>query len=138
MSERLLKRLRQWNDDESVQMHQLDSQDYVESVRLDIEQLLNTRQGTVLINNDLGLPELTHLFNGFSLPEVDNLQLIITKQIQLFEPRLSTIAMQFIGDQGKEIQLLFQLTAQLKSDQQAIPFSVSIKLKENGSVSVSS
>lgn len=136
MQERLLKRVRQWNNPDFLSLKQIEGQDFVESVRSDVEELLNTRQGTVLINLAMGLPDLTHLFNGFGIPEVEQLQQQIVQQINQFEPRLSQVVIQYIGDQSKVTQLLFQCQAQLLLEKQTIPFSVRLLLNENGSVSV--
>ena len=136
MKERLLKRIRRWNNDEQLALKAIDSQDYSESVRFDIEQLLNTRKGTVLINDEMGLPELTHLFNGFSLAEVDKLRVDISKQVKLFEPRLSNSRIEFSGDEEKLIELAFQMNAQLQYEKEALPFAVKIQMSESGRVSV--
>lgn len=136
MKERLLKRVRQWNNDDSASLKQIEGLEFVESVRLDIEQLLNTRRGTVLINDQMGLSDVTHLFNGFSIPDVDILQKNIMQQLKLFDARLSKISIVFIGDQSQKMQLIFQLMAQLQHEKNTIPFSVRVMLNENGSVDV--
>ena len=136
MKERLLKRIRRWSTEEQAGISDIDGSDLVESVKNDLELLFNTRRGTVLIDDDMGLPDLTHLTNGYSQPDVDDLQLTLQQQIKRYEPRLSSVDVSYVGDQGKQIQLAFSVTAQLNQDRQSIPFSMRLVMNENGSTTV--
>jgi type VI secretion system lysozyme-like protein len=136
MKERLLKRIRRWSTEEQSGLQELDGPELVESVRVDLELLLNTRRGTVLIDNELGLPDLTHLTNGYSLPEVDDLSHELSQQIKHYEPRLSGVSVRYIGDQGKQRQLAFSITADIRQQRLNLPFSMRIIMNENGSTSV--
>jgi len=136
MKERLLKRIRRWSTEEQSGLQELDGPELVESVRGDLELLLNTRRGTVLVDDDFGLPDLTHLTNGYGQPEVDDLSHELGQQIKHYEPRLSGISVRYIGDQGKQRQLAFSITADIRQKRQNIPFSMRIIMNENGSTSV--
>jgi len=135
MKERLLKRLRRWSTEQQQAISDLIGTELAESVREDLELLLNTRRGTVLIDNEMGLPDLTRFVNGYSAPEVEELQHDILLQVKNFEPRLSGVDIRYVGDQGSVTQLAFNLSAQLQG-KQPMPFSVRIAMKENGSTSV--
>ena len=137
MKERLLKRLRRWSAEQQVSLNELSANELAESVREDLELLLNTRRGTVLIDPQMGLPDLTRFINGYSQPDVDDLLHDISHQVKQFEPRLSAVDVRYVGDQGKSLQLAFSLTAQLKLDKQNQPFTVRVAMNENGSASVS-
>lgn len=136
MKERLLKRIRRWNIEQQSGISDIDGSELVESVKNDLELLLNTRRGTVLIDPEMGLPDLTHLTNGYSQPDVDDLQMDVMQQIKRYEPRLSSVDVKFVGDQSAQIQLAFSVTASLKQERQSIPFSVRLLMNENGSTSV--
>lgn len=136
MKERLLKRIRRWNIEQQSGISDIDGSELVESVKNDLELLLNTRRGTVLIDPEMGLPDLTHLTNGYSQPDVDELQMDVMQQIKRYEPRLSSVDVKFVGDQSAQIQLAFSVTASLKQERQSIPFSVRLLMNENGSTSV--
>ena len=136
MKERLLKRLRRWNAEQQVEIHDLAPNELAESISADIELLLNTRRGTVLIDQQMGLPDLTRFINGYSQPDVDDLQRDIHDLVRDFEPRLATVDVRYVGDQGKTRELAFSLNAQMIMDRQRQPFSVRIAINENGSTSV--
>lgn len=137
MKERLLKRVRRWNTEDQTSINDIDGNDLIESVKQDVESLLNTRRGTVLIDDEMGLPDLTHLSNGYSQPDVDSLQQNVVQQIKRYEPRLSSVVVKFIGDQTATVQLAFNLSAQLLQEKQNLTFSAKILMNENGSASVS-
>lgn len=136
MKERLLKRIRRWNTEEQSSISDIDGSELVESVKNDLELLLNTRRGTVLIDPNMGLADLTHLTNGYSLPDVEELKMDVMQQIKRYEPRLSSVDVRFVGDQTAQIQLAFSVTASLNQEKQFIPFSVRLLMNENGSTSV--
>lgn len=136
MKERLLKRIRRWNTEEQSSISDIDGSELIESVKNDLELLLNTRRGTVLIDPNMGLADLTHLTNGYSLPDVEELKMDVMQQIKRYEPRLSSVDVRFVGDQTAQIQLAFSLTASLNQEKQSIPFSVRLLMNENGSTSV--
>ena len=136
MKERLLKRLRRWNSEEQLDITDLAANELAESISADIEMLLNTRRGTVLIDPDMGLPDLTRFVNGYSQPDVDDLQHDIQQLVRRFEPRLRSIDVRYVGDQGKTRQLAFSLSAEMLLLKQRQPFTVRIVMNENGSTSV--
>ncbi len=136
MKERLLKRVRRWSTEEQAAISDIDGSELVESIKHDLELLFNTRRGTVLIDDRIGLPDLTHLVNGYSQPEVDALLLDLAQQIKRYEPRLSNVDVAYVGDQGRQIQLAFAITARLTQERQTIPFSMRVVMSEDGSTSV--
>ncbi len=136
MKERLLKRIRRWSTEEPDGISDIDGSDLLESVQNDLELLFNTRRGTVLINPQMGIPDLTHLTNGFSQPDVDDLQLELSQQIKNFEPRLSAVELRYVGEQAGQIQLAFSINANLAQEKQNLTFSARVVMNENGSASV--
>ncbi len=136
MKERLLKRLRRWNKEEQPEISDLAANELAESISADLELLLNTRRGTVLIDPDMGLPDLTRFVNGYAQPDVDDLQHDIQQLVRRFEPRLHSISIRYVGDEGPTRQLAFSLSAEVVLPKQRQPFSVRIAMNENGSTSV--
>ncbi len=136
MRERLLKRLRRWSIEEQVDINEIAPAELADSVSADLELLLNTRRGTVLIDPEMGLPDLTRFINGYSQPDIDDLRHDIQQLVRRFEPRLASIDVSYVGDQGRTRQLAFSLNAQLVMDKQRQPFTVRIAMNENGSTSV--
>ena len=74
MKPRLLKRIKQWGESGAISASEIDVNEMMESVRDDLEKLFNTRRGTVLIDEDYGLPDFTHMMNGYAAPDVDEIE----------------------------------------------------------------
>ncbi|MDQ5986626.1 MAG: hypothetical protein CSYNP_02356 [Syntrophus sp. SKADARSKE-3] len=81
----------------------------VRSVMNHLQKMLNTRQGSVPIADDYGMPDLTN-FPGEDLTSAaDELQQIIKKVIQKYEPRLEKVEVQFEPRPGETSLLRFKL-----------------------------
>ncbi len=87
---RLLKRLANWQQGKQYQGESLSIQD---SILLDIESLLNSQQGNVLIDENMGLNDLQGNFNSHSAPNLDELAEQITTQITNYESRLKNVSL---------------------------------------------
>jgi type VI secretion system lysozyme-like protein len=82
---RLLKRLASWQQAKTANDNPLNIQ---ELILVDVECLLNSQQGNVLIDEDMGLSDLQSNFNSHSAPDLETLATQITAQITRYEPRL--------------------------------------------------
>ena len=106
-------------------------------MRDDLEKLLNTRKGTVLIDPNFGLPDFTHLMNGYSVPDVDEIERDILQQIRDYDRRLSKLMVRAQDDRATGNSLGFGLTAVFDHKNQEQTLSAIISIKDNGSVGVS-
>ena len=136
MKLRLLKRIRNWEESAVVSASEADIDDVMESVRDDLEKLFNTRRGTVLIDDDFGLPDFSQLMNGYSAPDVDQILRDLSQQVRQYEQRLSTVNFQAQDAGRNAINLSFGMSAMLQHKQQDINFRATVQFADNGSVSV--
>lgn len=137
MKLRLLKRIKNWEESGEVSASDADVNEVMESVRDDLEKLFNTRRGTVLIDPEYGLPDFTHLMNGYSAPDVDEIIMALQFQVKEFETRLSGALVSPAESKSAGNQLKFNLTAQFSHRNQALSLSTNIVVNDNGSIAVS-
>jgi len=87
----------------------------VESILRHLRNLLNTRQGSVLIADDYGMPDLTN-FPGENLSEAAaELEDVMKKVIQKYEPRLRNVRISFEPGVDASSVLRFKLSAEVVS-----------------------
>lgn len=137
MKLRLLKRIKGWEEAGQVSASNADVNEVMESVRDDLEKLFNTRQGTVLIDPDFGLPDFTHLMNGYSAPDVGEIQRNLLLQVREYDKRLLNAQLVEQTGQSKESNLKFGLTAVFNHKSQEHTLSTHIVINDNGSIAVS-
>jgi type VI secretion system protein len=137
MKLRLLKRIRNWEEAEVVSASDADVDEVMESMRDDLEKLFNTRRGTVLVDEEYGLPDFTHLMNGYAAPDVEQIERSLQQQVRQYETRLSAINLDYQEGDRSTTSLNFGLNAMLQHKQQDINFRASVQFADNGSVNVS-
>lgn len=137
MKLRLLKRIKGWEEAGEISASNADVNEVMESVRDDLEKLFNTRRGTVLIDPDFGLPDFTHLMNGYSAPDVGEIQRNLLTQVRDYDKRL--LNTQVVAQEGRatESNLRFALTAVFNHKSQEHTLSSNIVINDNGSIAVS-
>ncbi len=137
MKLRLLKRMKAWEEAEVVSASEADVDEVLESLRDDLEKLFNTRRGTVLADEEFGLPDFTHLMNGYAVPDVDAIQRDLLQQVRRYETRLASVELTSQQPDGRAASLGFGLSAMFEHKNQDINFSASVQIADNGSISVS-
>jgi type VI secretion system lysozyme-like protein len=137
MKLRLLKRIRNWEQAEVVSASDADVDEVMESMRDDLEKLFNTRRGTVLTDEEYGLPDFSQLMNGYAAPDVEEIERDLLQQLRQYEMRLSTIAFEYQQGKRSTTSLNFGLSAMLQHKQQDINFRASVQFADNGTIRVS-
>lgn len=132
--ERLLKRIRAWSRRESGAGNDLAA--YTESVLADVSSLLNTRRGTVVLNDDYGMPDFSNLFNSLSPPELESIQKALRVCLDSFEQRLSGVGVEYTPRDSEFGVLRFSVNARLRFRNQENPLSFFCLLQGDGSISV--
>jgi type VI secretion system protein len=136
MKDRLLKRISRWEQLESIDHDDIDANTFIESIRDDLEKLYNTRRGTVLIDENFGLPDFSHMLNGYAAPDT----LAILQQLHLqaknYEQRLQSLHVKYVEQSKYPGKLQFQVTANVNYKGQDIPFNAFALLSDDGSISL--
>lgn len=113
------------------------SGDETRSILLHLGRLLNTRQGSVSIASDYGVPDMTNV-PGDSIEEIrQNVEQILQRVVRKYEPRLAKVRMQMVQDDKHSFSLRFRLDAVLAGqDDVAVTFETVVST--DGHVGVSS
>jgi len=139
VKERLLERLSR-----QEQPNRNDRRPPEDIVKLSIQgylsRLLNVRRGSVPIDVEYGLPDMSNIAGSFAVGYVSEIQRDILLQIDLYEKRLLRPTIQQVVEEREIITLKFILTGQL--DVGTIPgtlmkeFSMFLRINAAGQVSL--
>ncbi len=115
----------------------IDVFEIMESICDDLEKLLNTRRGTVLVDQDYGLPDFTHLRNSYAAPDMDEIEQNLVYQIRKYETRLTSISLEYQQPGRTSNGITFVLNAVFNHKKQDLNLVANIQLNDDSSVSVS-
>jgi type VI secretion system protein len=110
------------------------------SIQAYLSRLLNVRRGSVPIDAEYGLPDMSNIAGSFAVGYVSEIQRYILLQIDLYEKRLLRPTIQQVVEEREIITLKFILTGQL--DVGTIPgtlmkeFSMFLRINAAGQVSL--
>ena len=136
MKLRLLKRIKSWEEAGQISASDVEINEVLESMRDDLEKLFNTRRGTVLIDPNFGLPDFTHLMNGYSAPDVEEIQRDVLQQVRDYDSRLMKLNIVTKDTKIADNSLGFGLTAVFDHKNQEQTLIATISIKDNGSIGV--
>lgn len=137
MKERLLKRFSRWEESAQTNFEEVDSNTLIQSIRDDLEKLYNTKRGTVLIDENFGIPDFSYMLNGYTAPDVELILQQLHLQTKQYEPRLSAVQVKYVEQNKFPGKLQFQITAGVKINERELSFNVNAFLSDDGSVSLS-
>lgn len=129
--ERLLERIRR-SETEPVRRAREDSGRIIDSVLRHLQRILNTRQGSVPIAEDYGIPDFTDIMRGGSeafkesepgsLPETfKDFERSLKRMIMKYEPRLKYVRINFVPLDDDPISIHFNISASVSVSSQNIP-----------------
>lgn len=137
-SERLLKRIRYWGKGQEDRGTRLDAGEYSRSVMKDLELLYNTKKGTVLISDDMGMPDFTGLLNRFGPQEIATMERSFRELTERYEPRFRSVSVRFLPRDNEFGVLRFVVSGALPFKTQNLPLEFSALVQGNGSVTIES
>ncbi|HEY0290111.1 MAG TPA: type VI secretion system baseplate subunit TssE [Pseudomonas sp.] len=106
------------------------------SIREHLQRILNTRQGSVPIDPEFGVPDFTNLAGSFATGETSQIIKNMTRMIAHYEPRLKSPRIQ-VGEGTQEVlSLSFRLDGLVAIDDQDIPIHLATRVSSDGRVSL--
>ena len=132
--ERLLKRISAW-EREPHRRSSVDPKRIIDSVLDHLQQLLNTRQGSVSIGEDYGVPDFTELLHAYP-DSVRDFERSIRQTIQKYEPRLDGIRVRLIPQDEELLSLRFQIMAKLVTEDYKEPVFFESVVDSDGKISI--
>jgi len=105
------------------------------SIILHLQKLLNTRQGSVQISPDYGVPDMNSVHEDSFAETGRRMEQVLTRVIERFEPRLTNVRVGMERKDGLVLELKFKLEASL-SRQPDIPVVFETVINSNGNITV--
>ncbi len=135
-NETLLERIRSLERGPDETMYK-DTPKNVESILRHLRNMLNTRQGSVPIADDYGMPDLTN-FPGENLSEAAaELEDVRRRIIQKSEPRLTNVRISFEPEVDESSVLRFKLGAEVISrDENRTPIVFETVVTSSGMIKI--
>lgn len=78
-----------------------------------LSKLLNTRQGSVPIDPEYGLPDMSNIAGSFASGSINDIQRDILKQINTYEKRFLQVRITPLNEEREVITLKFQLSGMI-------------------------
>lgn len=103
------------------------------SIMLHLQKLLNTRQGSVQISPEYGMPDMNSSHDDSFIETGRRMEQLLTRVIERFEPRLTNVRVHMEQKDGVLLELKFKLEASL-SRQPEIPVVFETVVKANGNI----
>jgi type VI secretion system protein len=104
--------------------------DYQLSIKGHLWRLLNTRRGSVLIDPDYGVPDLTL---GSRAYDEDEVQSILKTVIQRYERRLEKLRLTLVQDDGENrVECRFLIQGLLSINRETLPVELRAVLLADG------
>lgn len=101
-----------------------------------LQRILNTRQGSVLIDPDFGVPDFTNLAGSFVTGETAQMIENITRMVARYEPRLKSPCIMIAEDNQEVLSLSFSLEGMIAINDRDIPILLSTRVSSDGRVSL--
>lgn len=131
--ERLMKRLRRWSTGTGSGTPDVGT--FVESVLADVARLYNTRQGSVPISDQYGLPDISNMLANLTPPDMEQIRDAIEATTSAFEPRLQDVEVTIPADETLGM-LRFAVRGNLLYEKSTIPVRYQVDIEGDGRVSI--
>jgi type VI secretion system protein len=89
----------------------------INSIMNHLQRVLNTKQGSVLIADDYGIPDFTNMPGAFSSGASHDMERIIKHVIEKYEPRLTRVRATFAAQEDDVLALRFEIDARLATEE---------------------
>ena len=93
-------------------------------------------QDLTAYDDNFGIPDFSHMLNGYTAPDVGSILKQLHLQTKKYETRLQAVRVTYVEQNKFPGKLQFQISAEIKIKEQAIPFSVNALLSDDGSVNL--
>lgn len=105
-----------------------------------LRRLLNTREGSVPIDPEYGMPDMSNIAGSFALGTTEQLSEAILRQVTRYEPRFRSPKITVQKETREVITLRFELSGLVASTQEGgsaqQPFSMIVRVNSSGQVFV--
>lgn len=121
---------------ENRRSHTTRAEILIESILNHLRRILNTRQGSALIDPSFGVPDFTNfagaLFGGATTKIIEDMN----RMIQRYEPRLHRPHITLSESQDEVLSLSFSISGWIAVDDREIPVRLTSRVAANGQISL--
>ncbi len=132
--ERLLQRIARY-EQEPQRRGREDPRRALNSIIEHLQRILNTKQGSVPIGEDYGLPDFVEMLRVYP-DSIRDFQRSIRLTIQKYEPRLKIVKVKLIPREEDPLSLNFQISARLVNSNEKMPIVLQSSLGTDGKIKI--
>ncbi|PWF24793.1 type VI secretion system baseplate subunit TssE [Corticimicrobacter populi] len=133
--QRLLERISGLGDGQA-RSHQTRVEVLIESIRAHLQRILNTRQGSVPIDPDFGVPDFTNLAGSSVAGTTQEMAASMTRMVARYEPRLKAVRIQLAESGTEVLSLSFTLEGSIEVSDRIVPIRLATRVSASGRVSL--
>ena len=131
----MLERISRWEEGE--ERRNLSSADILlASIVGHLQRILNTRQGSVPIDEKFGVPDFTNLASSYTSSLSAQIENDIRGVIERYEPRLKSPRLHMVEERPDALALTFELSGVVGVDNQEIPVRLATSIGSQGRIRV--
>lgn len=134
--QRLLERIASLEASDASQKKLTSEQVLVASIQAHLQRILNTRQGSVPIDPQFGVPDFTNLAGSFSVGSTPEVIKDLTRMISSYEPRLLQPKITVAKNENEVLSLSFQLEGFVSIADRKIPIRLATRVSSSGKVTL--
>jgi type VI secretion system protein len=106
------------------------------SVMDHLSRILNTRQGSVQLDPNFGVPDFTNMAGGLEGGSISDIEREIQRVVSQYEKRIGNPKVKAERDGSDPMLIAFSLEGTLATDDRDIPLNISTRVNSSGRVSV--
>lgn len=107
----------------------------INSILNHLQRVLNSKQGSVPIADDYGIPDFTDMPGAYSSGASHEMERIIRHVIEKYEPRLTRVRASLVTQEEDVLALLFEIDARLATEEN-IPVTFQTVVNAGGKISI--
>ena len=134
--QRLLERIASLEAGGASKKNLTTEQVLVASIQAHLQRILNTRQGSVPIDPQFGVPDFTNLAGSFSVGSTPEIVKDLTRMISSYEPRLLQPKITVAKAENEVLSLSFQLEGFVSIGDRHIPIRLATRVSSSGRVTL--
>lgn len=132
---RLLERISGWEQG-AVRTNETSTEVLVRSVMEHLSRILNTRQGSVQLDPQFGVPDFTNIAGGLEGGSTGEIEEEIERMVSRYEPRVLNPKVRLQSDRSDVMSIRFSLDGTLAVNDREIPLRLSTTVNSDGRVTV--
>ncbi len=133
--ERLLERISRWeNSDHRTNV--ADAELMISSILRHLRGILNTSKGSVPIDKEYGIPDLSNLAPSFNSGSTSEIEQDLTRAIERYEPRLKIVSFRLTPDEKEPLSIKFEVLGAIRVNERDVPVRLSTVVTPEGKIRV--